>query len=99
MRERGTLPPEIFGDAIAIAKPGVRRLHYLRKCPLLPWLDYHDAEIWYDVKPPCDMCHDFCHRCWREEDPAQEDFAETSESSDDEPEPDGIAEWVNVDEI
>ncbi len=61
-------------------------------------MDYHDAEIWYDVKPPCDMYHDSCHRCWRE-DPAFEDFAETSESSDDEAGSDGIAEWVDFDEI
>ncbi len=57
----------------------VRRLHNPRKCPLIPFVDYHDADLWSDEKPPMDQYHDWCKRCFGKTDPALED--EEAESS------------------
>ena len=78
--ENGKLPSDVTGYAIALTKSGVRRLHRLhcRRCGLVPYIDYHDAELYGEELPPLDAYHKACKNCFGGKDPNE------SSSGDDE---------------
>ena len=82
-REKGMLPPEIQGYSISITKAKIRRLHYIGRCPRIPFVDYLDAELWDLERPSPEHYHGFCRQCFGKDDPAWADIQESSASTED----------------